>query len=78
METIWAFVIIITASLQPVNVNGDILGGRIDNTTTIYFATEEACNNAHREAIAHKEEIAASMYDAEVEIFACEGLKIAE
>jgi len=76
METIWAFIIIITASLQPADIAGDLLGGEVEQRTTIYFATQEACFSAFDAAIANKEEIRREMPNATVTITACERLQI--
>jgi hypothetical protein len=76
METIWAFVIIITASLSPADVSGDLLGGDVENRTTIYFATQEACEKAYNASVANKQEIEAQMPQSNVVITQCEGLQI--
>jgi len=77
METIWTFIIIITASLTPAEVNGDLLGGEVENRTTVYFATQEACNKSRQQSIENKVEISATMMNAKVTITVCEGVQIA-
>jgi len=79
METIYALVIILSGTLLPSDDAGpDVLSGEVENRTTIYFRTLEACEASYAEALASKERMVPAESDAQVEIKPCEGIQVAQ
>lgn len=80
MDTIYALVIILSATLIPEDGSDpNLLSGEVEQKTTVYYKTLEACQAAHAQALATKDRMAAeSGSNATVIIKDCEGIQVVE
>jgi len=79
MDTIYALVVILSGTLIP-NEGADpnILSGEVENKTTVYYKTPEACDAAYVQAVANKDQMAVPGLDIKVEIKPCEGIQVVQ
>lgn len=79
MDTIYALVVILSGTLIP-NEGADlnILSGEVENKTTVYYKTLEACDAAYVQAVANKDQMAVPGLDIKVEIKPCEGIQVVQ
>ena len=79
MDVIYALVIILSGTLIPDDSAGpDVLSGEVENKTTVYFKTLEACELAHAQAVASREQMQVPGMNVSVEIKPCEGIQVAQ
>ena len=79
MDTIYALVIILSGTVVPHSDAGpEVLSGEVENKTTVYFTTLEACQKARDTAIASKDSMVPSGMDVQVQIKDCEGIQVTE
>jgi len=79
METIYALVIILSGTLVPGDTAGpDVLSGTVENKTTVYFKTLEACEKSYADAVASTDQMAPQGMEVKVEIKPCEGIQVTE
>ena len=79
MDVIYALVIILSGILIPDESAGpDVLSGEVENKTTVYFKTLEACEVAYEQAVASKAQMEVPGLDVKVEIKPCEGIQVAQ
>ena len=79
MDTIYALVVILSGTLIP-NEGADpnILSGEVENKTTVYYKTLEACDAAYAQAVANKDQMVVPGLDVKVEIKPCEGIQVVQ
>ena len=77
METIWTFTVIIVGAFSPAPpaVVAGFLGGEVQNTSVMYFETEESCNEAYKLMVESKPNIMQGLDDATITISKCSGSK---
>ena len=79
MDTIYALVVILTGTLVPGDeADENVLSGEVQNKTTVYFKTLEACELAYAQALASKEEMVIPNMNVTVEVKPCEGIQVVE
>lgn len=79
MDVIYALVIILSGTLIPDDSAGpDVLSGEVENKTTVYFKTLEACELAYAQAVASKEQMEIPDMNVSVEIKPCEGIQVVQ
>ena len=78
METIYALVIILSASLVPEEGSDpNLLSGEVEQKTTVYFKTLESCQASYNNALATKDRMATGT-DATVIVKPCEGIQVSQ
>jgi hypothetical protein len=79
MDTIYALVVILSGVLVPGDdANENILSGEVENKTTVYYKTLEACELAYSQALASKDQMLVPGMDITVEIKPCEGIQVVQ
>lgn len=79
MDTIYALVVILSGTLVPTDdADDNILSGEVENKTTIYYKTLEACDAAYAQAVATKDQMQVPGLDVTVEIKPCEGIQVVQ
>ncbi len=79
MDTIYALVVILTGTLVPGDsADENVLSGEVQNKTTVYFRTLEACEVAYAQALASKEEMVIPNMNVTVEVKPCEGIQVVQ
>jgi hypothetical protein len=79
MDTIYALVVILSGVLVPGDdANENILSGEVENKTTVYYKTLEACELAYSQALASKDQMLVPGMDITVEIKPCEGTQVVQ
>ena len=79
MDVIYALVIILSGTLIPDDSAGpDVLSGEVENKTTVYFKTLEACEVAYEQAVASREQMQIPDMNVSVEIKPCEGIQVVQ
>ena len=79
MNTIYALVIILSASLLPEEGSDpNLLSGEVEQKTTVYFKTLEACEASYKNALATKDRMVVPGSDTVVVIKPCEGVQVAQ
>jgi hypothetical protein len=80
METLWAFIVIITGSvLPPDGATEEERAGfvfiDVTNTTVMHFDSKEACESANEKMIASADVVARGLYNSKVEISGCKAIE---
>ena len=79
METIYALVIILTGTLVPdADAPDGILSGEVENTTTVYYSSMEACEQGYQNAVATYGELVVEGLDSKIEVKPCEGIQVVQ
>jgi hypothetical protein len=79
MDTIYALVIILSGTLLPSDdASEEVLSGEVENKTTIYFTTMEACESAYIQTLSNKEQMMVPGMDVTVVIKPCEGIQVTQ
>lgn len=79
MDTIYALVIILSATLVPEDGSDpNLLSGEVEQKTTVYYRTLEACQAAYAQALETKDRMVEPGSDATVIIKACEGIQVVQ
>lgn len=79
METFWTFVVIITGSIT-VSDDSSIpgfIGGNVENTSYMFFETEEGCAKAREIMLVSAPKIVVGLSDGKVEIGKCNQIDLA-
>jgi nicotinamide mononucleotide (NMN) deamidase PncC len=80
METLWAFIVIITGTvLPPDGATEEERQGfvfiEVTNTTVMHFDSQEACESANQKMLASADIVAQGLYNSKVEVSGCKPIE---